>query len=392
MSSVSTLQRLLASFEPFRGVDQSLLAEICAESTPCTCSAGHELLSPQTPPEHVYVLIEGRARLLHHDPGVSRPLTLALSHPGDLLGWAGYTRRHPCEWATASTNLKLISIPVAAIERLERESDSFRSWLDRSSSPSEFIQVLEPSLRRRPHAEPDEREVMRRLLPHMQLITYRGEYPTLSSDFRWFWSSAPHPIGQEVTSQDFGNNFSIESQPLRLVRIASSAYERAMELTVDDKTVTDEVAGGTSPLQGDRYADLAPISSSIPGQSDNNQQSKLTADLTRLPVVTGIGPVEQSMACLQMLAMYFNIPFRRDIMERICTQELKDRSANLGQLAGMCSVMGFHPTLLNLPSQQVPRAHVPCLALIRDQPSIIYKIQDKQVLAVCLNMVVLPRS
>ena len=91
MSSVSTLQRLLASFEPFRGVDQSLLAEICAESTPCTCSAGHELLSPQTPPEHVYVLIEGRARLLHHDPGVSRPLTLALSHPGDLLGWAGHS-------------------------------------------------------------------------------------------------------------------------------------------------------------------------------------------------------------------------------------------------------------------------------------------------------------
>ena len=63
-------------------------------------------------------------------------------------------------------------------------------------------------------------------------------------------------------------------------------------------------------------------------------------------------------------------------------QELQDRPANLGQLAGMCTVMGFHPTLLNLPSQQVPRAHVPCLAVIRNQPSVIYQIKNKQVLAV----------
>ena len=90
----------------------------------------------------------------------------------------------------------------------------------------------------------------------------------------------------------------------------------------------------------------------------------------------------QSMACGQMLAMYFNIPFRKDVMERICTQELRDRSANLSLLAGMCSVMGFHPTLLNLPSQQVPRAHVPCLAIIKNQPSVIYKIAKGEVLAV----------
>ena len=145
-------------------------------------------------------MVEGRARLLHHDPGVSRPLTLALSHPGDLVGWAGLVRRHPCEWVTASTDLKLIAISASSFDRLERESDSFRSWLDRSSSPSEFIQVLGPSLRRRPHAEPDEREVMRQLLPHMHVVSCRHEFPDLSSEFRWFWSSSPHSIGEEIES------------------------------------------------------------------------------------------------------------------------------------------------------------------------------------------------
>ena len=90
-------------------------------------------------------VVEGRARLLHHDPGVSSSRSpWLLSHPGDLVGWAGLVRRHPCEWLTASTDLKLIGIPAEAFYRLERESDAFRVWLDRSSTPSEFIQVWDP--------------------------------------------------------------------------------------------------------------------------------------------------------------------------------------------------------------------------------------------------------
>ena len=173
-----------------------------------------------------------------------------------------------------------------------------------------------------------------------------------------------------------------QDHSIRMVRIASDAFESAMEPPMDADHLIDEVAGGTNPWQGDRYADLAPTSSSNIDRSASSQQEQLTADLIRLPLVTGIGPVAQSMACLQMLAMYFNIPFRKDVMERICTQELRDRSANLSLLAGMCSVMGFHPTLLNLPSQQVPRAHVPCLAIIKNQPSVIYKIAKGEVLAV----------
>ena len=198
MSTDSHLYELLARFDAFRGVEASLLSKISSSAFPCSCAAGHELLVSHQLPDHVYAVVEGRARLLHHDPGVSRPLTLALSHPGDLVGWAGLVRRHPCEWLTASTDLKLIGIPAESFYLLESESQSFREWLDLSSTPSEFIQVLEPSLRRRPNAEPDEREVMRRLLPHMKVRTYRSELPTLEPSNRFFWSCSTHVVGQEV--------------------------------------------------------------------------------------------------------------------------------------------------------------------------------------------------
>ena len=73
-------------------MENSLLAEVSAKAWPCSCAAGHELLVADQLPEHFYAVVEGRARLLHHDNGVRRPLTLALSHPGDLVGWAGLVR------------------------------------------------------------------------------------------------------------------------------------------------------------------------------------------------------------------------------------------------------------------------------------------------------------
>ena len=164
-------------------------------NTLLSCAAGSRLLTADQLPEQVYAVVEGRARLLHHDPGVRRPLTLALSHPGDLVGWAGLVRRHPCEWLTASTDLKLIAIPASAFYWLEEESAFFCDWLDKSSSPSSLFRSCSPVLRR--PMNPDEREVMRQLLPHIQVCSFRNQ-----SAAAWFWKSLVlgqqfHLIGEE---------------------------------------------------------------------------------------------------------------------------------------------------------------------------------------------------
>ena len=80
-----------------------------------------------------------------------------------------------------------------------------------------------------------------------------------------------------------------------------------------------------------------------------------------------------------MIASSFNVPFRRDVMERICHQELRDRSPNLGKIAGMTAVMGFSPQLSIFPFTQVPRAQTPCIAIIREQPAVLYRIEKGEV-------------
>ena len=116
-------------------------------------------------PEYCFCIVDGRGRLLHQDPGIRRPVTLALAKPGDLVGWAGLGAAQPCEWVTAASPLRLIGFSRDDFYTLERESEHFQSWLAVNDSPAELMACLTPALRDRPHAEPDEREVLRRLLP-----------------------------------------------------------------------------------------------------------------------------------------------------------------------------------------------------------------------------------
>ena len=132
---------LLAKFEPFRGWTRVCLLTFVLKRHPAVVPQGMSFYPLLPLLNRSMLLSRGVLVCFTTTPVLAEPLTLALSNPGDLVGWAGLVRRHPCEWVTASTDLKLIAIPAASIERLERESDSFRAWLDRSSSPSEFIQV-----------------------------------------------------------------------------------------------------------------------------------------------------------------------------------------------------------------------------------------------------------
>ena len=168
--SASTFEGLLRRFSAFRDIGDERLRWLAQRARPFHCTVGQELLRPDRMPEYCFCIAEGRGRLLHDDPGLRRPVTLAYSQPGDLVGWAGLVRRDPCEWLTAATPLKLIGFPAEDFYTLESESKPFARWLASSNSPAELMAVLAPSLRARVLADPPEREVLRRVLPGLKLL------------------------------------------------------------------------------------------------------------------------------------------------------------------------------------------------------------------------------
>ena len=386
MSTVDTLQGLLRRFGPFTELSDDQLNRLAEQVRPFSCATGQELLRGDRLPEQVYAIVEGRGRLLHSDPGMRRPVTLALSHPGDLVGWAGLVCRHPCEWLTASTPLKLIGIPADAFYALEAESEPFRLWLDRNNSPSEIIRCLEPALRARPHAEPDEREVLRRLLPNLQVVPARNlrQLPETARPCIWLWDALPpepHTAGIQVGAAVDPERLAAipAGLPLRLLQVDAQAWEHELSPPLEAPPELALESSG-NPWQSDRYADLA-----VPnpmGEQVLEGTTQPSSSLERLPVRTGVGPVGQAMACLEMLAAFHGLPFRRDVMERITADKLRDRPASIQSMGELLATMTFRVSQVDIPLHQLPRASTPCLAMVRDQPAVIYKIAKGEVLAV----------
>jgi len=390
MSSTASFQTLLARFAPFRDLGEDRLAWLAKRSRPFICPVGQELLLPDRMPDHCFCVVEGRGRLLHEDPGLRRPVTLAFSKPGDLIGWAGLVRRSPCEWLVGSTNLKLIGFTAETFYELETESELFSRWLDANDSPSELIDCLTPAFRKRPHAEPMEREVLRRLLPGIKVVSARNMRRLPDDGAIWLWDSQPLgvtvEIGKEVDAESLA---SIPlDQPLRLLRVDENLWQSELSPPLE-AAPTKEVKVDLDLWSQDRYADLAapqPEGERFAGKNDNEASPQKSSSRSfrgrSIPVVTGIGAQQQALACLEMLARYYNAPFRRDVLERTARGHIGDHDVSLQTLGNLSTLMGFTGALADIPEAQLPRLPFPCFALVERQPAMLHDISRGKVRAV----------
>lgn len=390
-SQTNTLRELLARFKPFRKLESADLIWLAERAKPYHCSIGQELLTPDRMPEICYCILEGRGRVLHSDPGLQRPVTLAYAQPGDLVGWSGLVRRSPCEWITAVTPMKMIGFAAADFYSLEQRSSSFSAWLDANNSPAELMSVLAPALRRRPQAEPPERDVLRRLLPGLELIPAREDRQLPIQDGSiWLWNAQPSdtavPVGLSVDPDLLASI--PPGSPLRLLKIDPALWERELKPPLE-QAGAQEISALSDPWSADdRYSDLMAPPPQGQRMDDTalssllESQDQLSWEGRRIPVVTGSGHLEQAMACLEMLAKYHNVPFRKDVIERAARQTLRGHACSLEQLGNLATWMGFLGTIADVPQAQLHRLPFPCFALLLDQPAMIHDISGTEVKAV----------
>ena len=386
MENSTTFESVLSRFPAFQELSPSELSWLASKAKLFHSNIGQELLVANSIPNYCFCIIEGRGRLLHQDPGLGRPVTLAYSHPGDLVGWAGLVRRYPCEWLTAAQPMKMIGFSAADFYELEANSAAFRRWLDSSNSPAELIQVLQPTLRKRSKAEPAEREVLRNLLASIDVVA-ADQLRILpdKEDTLWLWNSQPsthvvnigEPVDQSLLS------LIPQGERLRLLRVHQSAWQSAMSLQpIQQDVLSNNLA--ISSFDSDRYDDLVaeqPSNNSFSVATESNANS-LKFKGKNIPIVTGIGPVQQTMACLEMLAKYYNVPFRSDILERACKDSVRNSAVNLETIGNLSTIIGFTGNLTYIPEPQLSRVPFPCFAMIRNQPAIIYSISSNQARAV----------
>ena len=92
--------------------------------------------------------------------------------------------------------------------------------------------VLSPGLRARVVADPPEREVLRQLLPGLQVVPAADLRTLPADDFVWLWDSQPLqgdlvPVGEPVDPERLASI--PPGDPLRLLRVDPELWRRCFE-------------------------------------------------------------------------------------------------------------------------------------------------------------------
>ena len=305
-------------------------------------------------PSEVLLIRSGSARLLVRDGGMLS--TAEKLGPGSFVGLVSLLRAAPCEEVAAASELEGVAIPDALILRLLKEEPGFAAWTAAELFSAELLALLTRLLGRRAQAGASLLQTWRELAAQAHLVPPTGaalrQLPDDQSLFAASNNLVDHPLGSQLNPAD-GLPTVRGPLPARLIALPMAALA-APPATNGTSAIAAKVpvAAQADPAQPLQVGGV-PLASGLDlGQRDEPE----------LRLLRGSGPLEETLACFQMLAAQLKLPFRRDAVEKILRDVLRRGQTPDLQLCGsIAASMGLHVSGMRVPASQGNRLQVPAL-------------------------------
>lgn len=376
----TSIREFLAELSPFTQLAPAALDSLSERCQLLRYRMGQSILRRETLPYQIAILLEGQARLLAYDPHTQSPFTLKLLGPGDLLGWAGLMRGVPCETAIASNEVVCITLPAHEFLNLLDREPQIARYFEQQCAIAEVGELLSSAVQQQAERNLNLRQII--LDAHEQAVVRylppgRSDLKTLAPNYQWLVSGGGsvtrYPVGSSLNLQDA----TVEvqgSSGTRLVGILNSVLqpqESALEhLEEEIRHLSSDI-----PYAAEQPAEpeeLAALKARV-GQMPPSQSGKY-------PYVRGRGPLNSSLACLQMLAKHLHMPFRRDIMQRVLSDQLdRNGSLSLPMCGAVAEMMGLKAQLVRVPASAMQRLEPPALIQWQESFAVLYETSQREI-------------
>ncbi len=399
-----SVEQSLGGIFPFDQLPATALETLASGSQMLRYRIGQPMLRRESMPYQLIVILAGKGRLLGYDPYQRTPMTLELLQPGSVLGLAGLVRGVPCESAIASSEVTAVAIPINTIRQLMLEQTQFAQAIARQCYLAEVFDLISQYFKTQARNVSDLVTTARKLTDSGLAATVsRGPITLTQPDTArlWFVSSPTldsYPPGSWLTS-DMLDGRIVCQQPTRLVGIdmhqlatqGGSSDRSSLTRPADGYSANGSVNGTNGTVNGSANGSsngngaLRSPTADIPYAPDLNAQSHIIeegsarAKALKYPVMRAQGPVNTALACFAMVSQHLGMPFKRDVVERV----LSNQYERLGQLSltacgAVADLVGLRPQLAKVPASAIAR--LPKLALIqwRDGFAIIYEASAKE--------------
>ncbi|MEB3201155.1 MAG: ABC transporter transmembrane domain-containing protein [Synechococcaceae cyanobacterium] len=352
LSSAKTLESLF-EVPPFDGLSPSGRQRLLQGSSLCSYQEGQLLSGADSIGDRILVILEGTARLLGERDAV--PFTLERLQAGAMIGLASLLRAQACEQVSAASGLLAVAIPDALIVELLASEPGFSQWCSHQLWTAELHALM--ALRQSAQSEAGafdaaawrrELELLRQGAravspedPQSERSPAAGEELVLAS------ANVPDLRLGAVLQADRPLPRPRPPLPLRLVIVPS--LEDPVPTVYPEVLAGVDDAGGGLPQPG---APPQPSSLDL-GQSDRSRG---------LQLLRARGPLDETLACFQMLARMLDLPYRRDAIEKVLRDKLRRGQPIDLQLCGQIAAMlGLLVSGARIPAAAATRLITPCL-------------------------------
>ncbi|HEY9699219.1 MAG TPA: peptidase domain-containing ABC transporter [Trichocoleus sp.] len=375
----TSVQDFLATIPPFDQLSPNALSYVTERFQLLRYRMGQAVLVRDRLPNQICVLYQGQIRLLGYDPRTEKPVTLQLLQPGDILGWVGLVRGVPCETAIASNETICLTLPandfLALLEREPVLAAAFRQ----KTSLIEVFELLGTELHRQANGDTDLKELATHAETEAVVCNLPpGKVPVsqLEQDRLWLVSGggevAGFPAGSRLTLN--GRTQDVEVTGDKAARVIGFSND------VQIQTKTYKSAADVS-LPTDLELDI-PYAPDRPPEADPTLAgSAKTQDRSKYPFIRGKGPIDEAMACLQMLSQFFTMPFRRDVVHRVLVSQMERSGAVSLELCGaVAEMMGLNAQLVGIPASAIGRLEAPALLQWQGGLVLLYEVNERELL------------
>jgi len=292
-----------------------------------------------------------------------RAATLVKLGPGDWVGLASFLRVKGCEEVAASSDLQAAALTDTDLLALLQEEPAFHGWCSQQLWPAELAALLESVLA----AHPATHVGLRELTQGMQAYAH-----------------AVPPTATDVGAVRANEQLMAASNNLDAVVLGSVLDPAAGVPLARGPLLARLVAWQREPLEallgtsanGLANTKLSDVSALVPlGQSEVSPGAEAGVpletgldlggrDRIRFSLVRATGPLDEVLACFQMLSTELKLPFRRDAIERILRDSLsRGRNPDLQLCGNLAAMLGLHVSGVRVPASQGTRLQTPALLL-----------------------------
>ncbi|MBD2535810.1 peptidase domain-containing ABC transporter [Nostoc flagelliforme FACHB-838] len=363
--------KFLTTIEGFDQLPDEVLANLSQQLQIRQYRIGEKVITNEILLEQVIFIYEGQVRLLGYDLHRQMLTTLKLLQPGASLGEISLLRGVACELAIASTEVVCLTLSAAEYFNLLACYPDFANIRTNQSYLAEVFDILKSQAEKQANAVLNLKELAEKALVGATIhYLSPGITPITQLDKENIWFVSSGKItnllpNSHLNLNDVGETIKVTAEiPARLIGL------RASDLLLQDfPEVEPQISDKPQQIADELEIPYAPeeIANSNPYPSKSSKKRK------KYPFFSGKGELNVAIACFQMLTKHLEMPFRREVVRRILSKQLK-RQGNISfqACAYLSELIGLKAQLIDLPIAAATRIPAPALIRYGDNYAVLY--------------------